>query len=195
MDPSPQDILVRAVFLIALASGLRVSQLAALVRSPALTHFAPGDTSVTLAPYPAFLAKNEWEGHRLGPVSVPAWFVGPVHHALCPVAALRALLTVTDHLEGVPLWLHPLSGRRLRTPAISALLRNVIREGDPGAAPKAHQVRSYSSSVAFFRTLDLARVQRAGQWRSPSSFVTRYLNPLLSDTPCVALGVAPSVVG
>ena len=87
-------IFEKAVFLLALASGLRVSQLAALTRHQSLTSFEAGDAAVSLAPSPTFLGKNERVGHRLGPVRVPAWLVEGVHHALCPVAALRRYLAL-----------------------------------------------------------------------------------------------------
>lgn len=54
---SPGDSLHRAVFLIALASELRVSQIAALVRAPSLPQFSTGDLSVSLAPHPRLLTK------------------------------------------------------------------------------------------------------------------------------------------
>ena len=78
---------------------------------------------------------------------------------------------LTRPVEDVSLWVHPHSSRRLRSSALATMLRDVIREGDPGATPRAHQVRSYSSSVAFVRTFDLAGVRVVGRWRSPRAFV------------------------
>ena len=66
-----------------------MSQLAALKHAIMFTRFSQDDTSVSLAPHPLFLAKNEREGHRLGPVSFPMWKENGGHHTLCPVAALR----------------------------------------------------------------------------------------------------------
>ena len=190
VDPSPLDCLKRALFLIALASGHRVSQLAALVRGPAFLRFFPGDAGVSLAPFPGFLAKNERDRHRLAPGFVRAWSGGGIPHALCPVAALRAYLRVVGGPSDA-LWVFPSSGTPLRADAVSRVLTKVIVEADPGASPRAHQIRSYSSSLAFFRTFDLEGVAAAGQWASPSVFVSRYLNPLLADTPCVVMGGVP----
>ena len=191
-NPLPLEIQRKAIFLIALATGHRVSQLAALVRGNSFTRFTPGDLSVTLAPSPEFLAKNERTAHRIEPVVIDAWLQDGSHHALCPVAALRRYLDNTENTQAQYLWVQPASGRRLRSVAVARILRDVIKEGDPEATPIAHQVRSYSSSLAFFRTFDLDSVQSAGQWSSSASLVSRYLNTRLQDVPCVVMGATPS---
>ena len=56
-DPTPYDLLLRTLFLVAMATGHRVSQMAALSRAPEFTRFAPGDTSVTLHTSPRFWQK------------------------------------------------------------------------------------------------------------------------------------------
>ena len=185
---SPGDLFRRALFLVALATGLRVSQLGALLRSPEFTKFAPGMSSVTLTPRPSFLAKNERVHHRMRPVTVPAWFADSSAHPLCPVAALNAYLTATHRATGQHLWVDPVSLRPLRTVDISKALTEVIRLADPSAPAKAHHVRKFASSLAFFRCFDVDSVRQAGQWASSSSFVTRYLLHHIRDVPCVAMG-------
>ena len=64
-----RSVLQKALFLIALASGLRSSQLKALTRFPPWTSFAEDDSRVSLAPSANFLAKNEREDHRLHAIS------------------------------------------------------------------------------------------------------------------------------
>ncbi|KAK4314456.1 hypothetical protein Pmani_014265 [Petrolisthes manimaculis] len=53
------SIVLSSLFLLALASGFRASQLAALTRHPNFTSFGENDDYLTLAPSPTFLAKNE----------------------------------------------------------------------------------------------------------------------------------------
>ena len=101
-NSSPPDLLLKSLFLVALATGHRVSQLAALLRTPQFMRFGPDDSSVTLSPKPLFLAKNEREGHRVSPVIVPAWMSSSDHHPLCPVASLRAYTTATALTQGTP---------------------------------------------------------------------------------------------
>ena len=190
--PSGEDLLLRALFLVAMATGHRVSQLAALWRGPEFTRFGVGGSSATLAPKPKFLAKNEREGHRVLPVSFSAWLVDGEHHALCPVAALRSYIDATSRSACQAVWVDPVSLLPLSTKDIAGRLVRLIRLADPSSCPKAHQVRKYASSLAFFRSFDVEAVRLAGQWSSSASFVTRYLLPHLSDVPCVALGSRPS---
>ena len=185
---SRTDLFRRALFLIALATGLRVSQLGALIRTPEFTKFAPGLSSVTLTPRPSFLAKNERVHHRMRPVTVPAWFEDSSHHPLCPVAALKAYLDATRQSPGQLLWVDPVSFRPLKTVDLSRSLTEVIRLADPSAPAKAHDLRKFASSLAFFRCFDVDAVRQAGQWASSDSFVTRYLLHHLRDVPCVAMG-------
>ena len=187
VDPSPSDLLLKALFLIAMATGHRVSQLAALLRTNQFMRFGHNDSSVTLAPKPLFLAKNERAGHRVSPVVVPAWMVSNLHHPLCPVAALRAYVTASSASPGPHLWTDPLSHKTLKTAGLAANLVRLISEADPQSQPKAHQVRKYASSLAFFRSFDVDLLRRAGQWSSSASFVQRYLQ----NSQCGAMGSTP----
>ena len=58
-EPSSLDLLKLALFLVALASGFRASQLKALTRFPRYTSFTTDGSAVSLAPSPMSLAKNE----------------------------------------------------------------------------------------------------------------------------------------
>ena len=189
--PSSGDLLQLALFLVAMATGHRVSQLSALCRGPEFARFGVGDSSVTLAPKPKFLAKNERAWHRVRPVSFSAWLVDGGHHALCPVAALRKYIDATSRSACQALWVDPGSLSPLSTKDIAARLVRLIRMVDPTSDPKANQVRKYASSLAFFRSFDIEAVRLAGQWSSSASFVSRYLVPHLRDVPCVALGSGP----
>ena len=190
-EMSPADLLLKTIFLIAMATGHRVSQLAALLRTDQFMRFGPNDSSVTLAPKPLFLAKNEREGHRMSPVLVPAWMTPSGHHPLCPVAALRTYVSTTSAFSGAELWANPTSLKALKTVGLATALVNLISSADPESKPKAHQVRKYASSLAFFRSFDVEQVRRAGQWSSSASFIHRYLQTHLSHAQCVAMGSAP----
>ena len=191
VDPTPSDLLLKALFLTAMATGHRVSQLAALLRTPQFVRFGHDDMSVTLAPRPRFLAKNERAGHRMSPVTVPAWRTHDGPHPLCPVAALKAYISATRAYSGPNLWVDPRSLRALKTSYLATKLVQLISLADPQSRPKAHQVRKYASSLAFFRSFDVDQVRRAGQWSSSYSFVNRYLQVHLSNIPCVAMGSTP----
>ncbi|MPC60256.1 hypothetical protein E2C01_054295 [Portunus trituberculatus] len=182
--------LKKALFLTALASGLRASQLRALTRFPQWTVFVEDRSHVSLAPSPRFLTKNEREDHRLQLVVIPAWMDHGEHHSLCPVAALKYFIKASSDQPPHCLFVSE-RGSPLSTRRISALLHELIEEADPGRAPKAHDIRGAAYSLAFLRTFSLAGVTEGGQWSSSTSFVTRYLSHSWRDIPCVALGVLP----
>ena len=187
---TPLHTLQKALFLTALATGFRAYQLRTLTRFPQWTSFAEDLSNVSLAPSPRFLAKNERENHHLQPVVVPAWVEQGVHHSLCLVTALKTYL---DSSLEQPL--HSLftsqEGKQLSTRGISALLRKLIEEADPGKAIRAHDIRGAASSLAFLRTYSVSRVTEGGQWSSSRSFVTRYLSHTWY-IPCIALGMLPT---
>ena len=190
--PGPHQLLRKALFLVAMASGLRASQLHALVRSSTWLVFAEDGRQVSLAPSPRFLAKNERVGHTLRPLVLQAWMEGPRHHALCPVQALRSYVAATPGRGRVRLFIWPDSGRPLTRLHISKLLCGVIEEADPGKAPRGHDVRAMSSTLAFLRHHSLDRVMEQGQWSSDHSFVSRYLLHSLGSVPCSTMAGPPS---
>ena len=190
-EVTTDNLLKKALFLVALASGLRVSQLRALTRAETLTRFTPDLTQVTLAPNPQFIAKNERLHHRMKPVIVPALIEGGSAHTLCPVRALREYMNeVAGDEEN--LWIWPRTQQAISTAQIAKLICQVIEEADPGKAPTAHDVRGCASSLAFGRSLDPYQVQLAGQWASCSTFVNRYLFPEVTESHCVAMGSLPA---
>ena len=58
LNPSPEHLFKKAIFLISLASGFRISELAALTRSKLLTRFSPDKAFVILSTNPKFIAKK-----------------------------------------------------------------------------------------------------------------------------------------
>ena len=190
---SHESIFRRALFLTAMASGLRVSQLHALTRHPSLTYFSDNDSSVSLAPSPRFLAKNEREGHRLEPFIIPAWLGGGARQSLCPVLALRSYINDTSNAPLDHLFVFPRSGKACSRRQIVNLLKEIIIEGDPGSQPQSRDLRSFSASLAYFRLFDVDRTQVQGQWKSSHSFCNNYFKENLPDVPCVAMGTLPSL--
>ena len=191
VDPTTPDPLLGALFLPAMATGHRVSQLAALLRSPQFVRFGHDDMSLILAPRPRFLAEIERAGLRMSSITFPAWMTPDGPHPLCPVAALKAYISATRAYSGPNLWVDPRSLRGLRTSYLTTKLVQWISLADPQSRPKAHQVRKYAPSLAFFRSFDVDQVRRAGQGSSSYCFVNRYLQIHLSNIPCVAMGSSP----
>ena len=120
--PDLDHRLRKALFLVAMASGLRASQLHALTRHPSWLVFTEDGRQVSLAPSPKFLAKNEREGHVLAPIVLQAWLVGGRPHLLCPVEALRRYVEASRASSPTRLFLSPASGRPLSRLQLSHIL-------------------------------------------------------------------------
>ena len=73
----------------ALATGDRVSELAAMSRHRNCLGFAPLLESVSIAPDPQLISKKEHAEHVFSPFEVPALKRGRQHHSLCPVKTLH----------------------------------------------------------------------------------------------------------
>ena len=83
------------IFLLALATGARVSELAALPREDEFVVFS-GD-GVTLFPNPNFLARNENPNIRRDPIFIHKLLLDSgTNHPLCLVEALRSYLEATS---------------------------------------------------------------------------------------------------
>ena len=161
--------------MIALPTGDRVSELAAMSRAPAFLSFSENYSSVNLAPTPSFIAKNERWNHVFTPITIPALILNGVNHSLCPVNALKLFLQSSNPKDPTALWVNPSSGRRLSTRAISSKLVDVVKSACPDVKVRAHDIRKWAATVLFLQNFSLQDVNRAGLWASPHVFVERYL--------------------
>jgi hypothetical protein len=84
----------KSVLLLGLASGARVSELHALSTREDCLHFSP-DGSVTILPFPGFVAKLQSAGHQQ--ISLRPLISNRV---LCPVESLRSYLNMTKRDTG-----------------------------------------------------------------------------------------------
>ena len=168
---SPEHLLIKTLFLTALASGNRVSELAATSRQG--LDFS--DNKVALPTRPDFLFKNQSIKNPLPPaIQFPA--LGH-NNSLCPVAALRNYVAKTSHLphQGV-LFINPTSGKPLAAGRLSYWLVKAIRLADPlTPRPAGHDVRKLGHSIAFARGLDPQDILKNGFWHSPNVFIHIYL--------------------
>ncbi|KAK4304604.1 hypothetical protein Pmani_023482 [Petrolisthes manimaculis] len=189
-EQGEDEKLVSSLFLLALATGFRVSQLAALTRDINFTFFGEDNAHLTLTPSPTFLAKNERLDILIAPLRVPALREGHRHLPLCPVLATRAYIENTNHLAPEHLFYNSRSHKPLRTRTISKLLCRTIERADPGNSLRAHSIRGMAASLAFLRSCSLAKVQELGGW-AIESFLNRYLLHDVQRPGCVTLGTTP----
>ena len=166
---SYQTLLRKTLFLVALASGARLSEMAALSREKSFIRFLPSG-GVSLSPHPKFIAKNEDPANRWKPwVIVPL----PQNPSLCPVKTLQ------EYLERTNLWT---SGKLFRrdkggTITINGIRQQIlyfIKEADPESIPKAHQVRAIATSINYFHHMDFKALTGYTGWKSPKVFMKHY---------------------
>ncbi|XP_076065921.1 uncharacterized protein LOC143039577 [Oratosquilla oratoria] len=186
-----EHFLQRAVFLLALATGYRASQLAAITRHQSFSKLEEDCSALTLAPSPTFLAKNEQADDMIGPIRIPSFLEEGNPHPLCPVRAFQDYVERTEGVSEDHLFYNSKSRNPLTPRSLARLLCRVIEKADPGHAPHAHNIRGLAASLAFLRTHSVERVQDLGGWASATSFRTRYLYHSITPVPCVAMGTAP----
>lgn len=90
-----RDLLLKALYLLPLTSGLLSLQLHVLTCHVAWTVFLEDHSKFSLAPNPWYLAKNERESHILESIVLWAWVVDGAPHTFCSVEALPCYVQAT----------------------------------------------------------------------------------------------------
>ena len=182
---SPLDALTKkTVFLVAVASARRRGEIHALSVDPGFIRFSP--EGVYLLPNPNFLAKNQSESFSPAPIFLPTMSSASSMREdrfVCPVRALKWYIEKTKALrKSNALFLIP------RSPYTSAskdtisrwLVELISLFASPDDRPRAHDVRACAASAAWFRGVPLTDILRAASWKTPSTFVSRYLTNVVS---------------
>ena len=183
-----KDVTLKTVFLVALASAKRVSELHALSY---VVSRKRGWSSVTLSYVPEFVAKTQSTAAGASHFELPALtnILGQTDEdaLLCPVRALRRYLELTKDSRPACRRLFITPSRRspksVSKNSISFWIRQVVRSAYDGVSVrerdmclvKAHEVRALATSVLFAKNCSLDAVMDAAQWRSHSTFASFYL--------------------
>ena len=170
----------KTLFLVALASGRRMSE---------VNHFSglsgdiarEPDGSFALKFLPEFLAKNQRPGDPSPSIRIPPLPSGP-DLKLCPVRSLKKYLQVTKSFRGkrrkLFIGLNPKFRSDLSVNALSRWLRETISiaySSGPPPSARPHELRAWSSSLAFALNISMTDIMEAAYWRSPSAFINHYL--------------------
>ena len=174
---TPGRLLSKTLFLVALASGNRVSELAAFSRSG--TNILPGSKVARIAVSPGLLYKNESATRAPDAIMIRSLLTPDGSpHTLCPVDALRHWLLLSDPWGEDAIFVHNISKKKLNRARISQLLVAAINQAQPNTRARAHDVRKYSASLAWARGISPAEIMRTMFWKSTSIFIKKYLVPL-----------------
>ena len=134
----------KAIFLVALASGGRISEISALQRGPSHIRFSLQD--ILLIQARDFLAKNENSQRRRDPSRTRA--LG-TKDPLCPVLTLKSYLERTSNAKTRGLFLYHIKQTTLSIAQIRTRMLSLIRTANPGSSPKVHGIRKYATTLAF----------------------------------------------
>ena len=161
-------------FLLALATGGRLSELHALLRAEDFLSFE--EQGVSLFPNPNFLSKNENPGDRRGPIFISCLrHKDGSPHPLCPVFNLRKFLALSRQSPSIKLFVKPSDLTELPLSKLRWFICKFIRLAEPGSFPKGHDLRKIASSFAFFRHMTLEEICSLTGWSSFRVFKRHYL--------------------
>ncbi|XP_068229258.1 uncharacterized protein [Palaemon carinicauda] len=177
-------LLRKTLFLSAMASGARISELAALSRNPENIDFLPTG-EVLLTPDRAFLAKNEDPQNRWSPWKIISL---PQDPSLCPVTTLRTFLARSATRSSGPLFIRE-QGGTMTIQGIRQQILYFIKHANPESFPHAHDIRSIATSINYFQNMDFDDLKKYTGWKSPMVFKRHYLKNLQAlKYPTVAAG-------
>ena len=170
----------KALFLLAMATAKRVSELQALSFS---VSFQGEDLVLYYDPF--FRAKTESASNPLPrSVIVPSLsdFAGDLPERVqCPVRAIKFLRKAARSASYIPsrLFVSPRNlERAMSKNAMSFYLRQLIV--DSGAVstsrpPRAHDIRGIATSLNYYSNLSLSNLMQVATWKSNRVFASRYL--------------------
>ena len=176
----------KTVFLIALASAARVSEIHALSVNDNNMRFE--QTGVRLLPNLQFIAKTQRLGKPWDPIFIPYFASLATEERdllLCPCRALKQYLLRTKPLRGNTDCLFITYQKGVHNPAakssvsrwIVELVKFVYHNSQDGFLRdvRAHDTRRLASSWALFNGAPIVEILRAARWASESTFTSFYL--------------------
>lgn len=199
---SDRDLTLKTVFLVALATGKRRSELHALSRN--VRWIRGKGKSVELSPVPEFISKTQIATAGLGalrPITLQSLdeMAGPEGKGdklLCPVRALAYYLDRSSHYRSSEQRLLFISYRRgmvkdIARQTLSAYIKEAIMlayqskrdsDNDLGIHVKAHSVRHVATSLSALRHYSIDDVLKAGAWTTPNVFLNFYIQDFTIDS-------------
>ena len=188
---SLENLTLKTVFLVALASGRRRSELCALSFNPQCFRFSPNLAQVQLLTEPGFLAKTQKPSKMPAKIVIKSLvqFVGHdlPDYTLCPVRALKAYKDKTKDAAICR------GRRKLFIPFrpstddikpvhvsnwIVSLIKRAHRDSSDDdcrlANVTAHEVRSIATSWAIYNNAPFEEIMQAADWSGQSTFTNFY---------------------
>ena len=182
----------KTVFLLALATASRVSEIHAFSVDSEHLRFNKPDGSVSLRTQTGFLAKNQLPSRCPDDILIPNLAKTlkrkDFNRLLCPVRALKCYVKQTKTIrKGRNRLFLPVQGNHdINKGSVSGWISSVIRLAYKDLSKKklallnirAHEVRALATSWSYFSKTPLEEVIRAAHWSSHSVFAKFYLRDL-----------------
>ena len=213
-EPSLNHLTYKMVFLLAMASTGRHSELQALVFDLKYIQIKPQGSGGTTYLSPEFMHKNQWPTQTDDPGTFQQSLVESQNLALlCSVRALRYMYyhryicPNTQSYRNADSFcssqLRTTPGKELSTTAISGWICNTIVESHSTIAksksfPKtvmAHEVNAVASALQLFSKVDLQTVMKTDRWSSGGTFKSFYLRDLFPQADCLSKAGRPLLAG
>ena len=185
---SLRNLTLKTVFLVAVASGHRVSTLQALCLDRGHIRWEPA--GVRLIPKPGFLAKNQGVSSPIVEVFLPkiASISSIEDDKLwCPVRALKWYVNRTEKCRtSSSLFVATVAPfGAVSSATVSKWLVECIKMAGPEAIfaekVRAHDTRALSTSWALFNGASVTDIIKAAYWSNSNTFVACYLKDVVSQ--------------
>ena len=181
----------KTVFLVALASASRVSEIQAL--SVGKSHLRYETGGIRLLPNIQFLAKTQRLGKPWTPVFIPEFnqFATDSRDLLlCPCRAIRMYIRRTENIRSVSeclfLTYQPGQSRPASKSTISRWTVSLIkfvyeRHNERLDSVRAHDTRRLATSWALFNGASVQEIMQAAHWVNESTFTSFYMRDVPQD--------------
>ena len=178
---------MKTAFLLMMATAKRVSEIHALAMDTEHLRFDKTDGSVSLRIQTGFLAKNQlpWKSHSTIFIPNLAKTLNRENdnRLLCPVRALKCYMDKTKAIRknrtrlSIPINGDITKGSIARW--IAFTIKTAYRKVTMSFLKiKAHELRSLSTSWAYFNSIPIEEVIRAAVWSNQTTFVRFYLRDM-----------------
>ena len=179
----------KCVFLFALATANRISEVHSYLRGKDNIIFGENLDFVKIVPNAFFLAKNELPSNRRKVFVIKALKVKGKHSPVCPVRCLFMYIKAARSFPSKFLFVNPRTGRHCSKFVLSQFIVRTVKWACPNSFPKSHDVRKLSSTRAFLSRMSMKAIIKRGSWKSGAVFANHYLaKTFLASKRCVAMG-------
>lgn len=192
-EKSVENILGKAIFLIMLASGARISEVLYLSNKKSV--ITSNQCAMVLDTMDGFVKKNENGMKRKTLTIIRCLKMRGKNecHPNCPINAIRGWKKWRNKDTRECKWLFSDPGdckKRLKFGRAALLISRLVKKGDSAAVnPVTHDLRKLAASIAHFdRKRELEEIREFVGWSSVEIIKSRYLQPVRSDERSVVLG-------